>query len=197
MPALVALRNAPFDPDPRARLNGNAVRGFFASPVTEVANVSTSRRDKRRFVHVRMEVPDVRRLGEAPAFAWSRYAMTDTDNVTVYEQAVGPAAGRQVGDVGWNGQELVAFRLHLPSRVPFHNAPSRAIERGNIIQWVQPLTARLKGEPLTLEVHMEPRSILFQTLTLYALTMVAALATMAAAVWWVMRRKGAQNIAAS
>ena len=197
VPALVALRNAPFDPDPRARLDRNDVRGFFASPVTEVVNVSMSRRDKRRYVHVRMEVPDLRRLGEAPAFAWSRYALTNTENVSVYRQDVGPAAGRQVRDVGWSGQELVAFRLHLPSRVPFHNAPSRAIERGNIIRWVQPLTARLKGEPLTLEVHMEPQSILFQTLMLYALTMVAALATMAAAIWWVMRRKGAPNVAAS
>ena len=43
------------------------------------------------------------------------------------------AAGQDVGDVGWDGEELVAVRLHLPSRVTFHNSPSREIQRGNII----------------------------------------------------------------
>jgi hypothetical protein len=195
--ALVALRGAPLDPDPRARLDRNDVRAFFASPVTDVANVSTSRRDNRRYVHVRMDVPDVRRLSEAPAFAWSRYTLTTNDDVAVYKQEVGPSAGRDVGNVGWTGEELVAFRLHLPSRVPFHNAPSRAIERGNIIRWEQPLAARLNGEPLTLEVHMEPQSILFQTLTLFALTVLAALVTMGVAIWWVMRRKGAQGVSSA
>jgi hypothetical protein len=195
--ALVALRGAPLDPDPRARLDREAVRAFFTSPVTDVVNVSTSRRDKRRYVHVRMEVADVRRLHEAPAFAWSRYWLTTDDRVAVYKQNVGASASRPIGDVGWTGQELVAFRLHLPSRVPFHNAPSHQIERGNIIRWEQPLTARLNGEPLLLEVHMEPQSILSQTLTLFVLTAVAALAVMAGAVWWVMRRKGAPNVAAN
>jgi hypothetical protein len=42
-----------------------------------------------------------------------------------------------------------------------------------------------------IEVHMETESILVQTLSLFAITIVAALATLAAAVWFVMRRKGA------
>lgn len=192
--ALVALRDAPLNPDPKARLDRNDVRDFFASPVAEVVNVSTSRRDNRRYVHVRLDVPDVRRLSEAPAFAWSRYALSTNDETAVYKQEVGPSAGRQVGDVGWSGNEMVAFRLHLPSRVPWHNAAGRDIERGNIIRWEQPLAARLKGEPLALEVHMEPESILFQTLTLFGLTIVAALATMGVAIWWVMRRKGAPGV---
>ena len=75
---------------------------------------------------------------------------------------------RDVGNVGWSGDELVAFRLHLPSRVPFHNPPSHEIERGNIIAWEQPLAARLKGEPVDIEVHMETESILVRTLTLFA-----------------------------
>jgi hypothetical protein len=86
---------------------------------------------------------------------------------------------------------MVAFRFHLPSRIPFHNAPSREIERGNIVRWEQPLDSRLQGQPLAIEVHMETESILVQTLLLFAITMVAALATMALAVWFVMRRRGA------
>jgi hypothetical protein len=82
----------------------------------------------------------------------------------------------------------VAFRLHLPSRVPFHNAPSREIERGNIISWEQPLVDRVEGEPIAIEVHMEPQSILVRTLLLFGVTTALALATFALAIWWVMRR---------
>ena len=189
VPALVALRGAPLDADPRARLDRNDVRAFFESPVTQVESVTTSRRDNRRYVHVRLTVDDVRRLSEAAPFAWSRYTLAEKGELAVFRQDVGASAGKGVGDVGWRGDEMVAFRYHLPSRIPFHNAPSREIERGNIIRWEQPLAARLQGEPLALEVHMETESILVQTLLLFALTAVAALATLALAVWWVMRRR--------
>jgi hypothetical protein len=191
VPALVALRDAPLDADPRARLDRRAVAAFFESPVTEVASVTTSRRENRRYVHIRLNVIDIRRLHEAAPFAWSRYSFADTDQVARFVQQVGPAARREVGNVGWDGTELVAFRYHLPSRVPFHNAPSREIERGNIIRWEQPLSSRLNGEPLTIRMDLETESILVQTLTLFALTATAALATLGLAVWWVMRRKGA------
>jgi hypothetical protein len=191
VPALVALRGFDLDTDPRARLDRDRVRALFAGPGTRVVGVSTSRREGRRYVHVRLEIDDVRRLNETPPFAWSRYSLTPENEVLVYRQTVGAAAGRDVPDAGWNGDELVAFRLHLPSRVPFHNSPSREIERGNIIVWEQPLAARLAGQPISIEVHMETQSILVRTLTLFGITIVLAAATFAAAIWWVMRRRGA------
>ena len=191
VPALVALRGAPLDVDPRARLDRNDVRAFFESPVTQVESVTTSRRDNRRYVHVRLEVNDIRRLSDAAPFAWSRYSLAGKDQLAVYQQQVGASVGKEVGNVGWTGQEMVAFRFHLPSRIPFHNAPSRTIERGNIIRWEQPLTSRIKGEPIAIEVHMETQSILTQTLVLFGITIIAALATLALAIWFVMRRKGA------
>jgi hypothetical protein len=191
VPALVALRGAPLDVDPRARLDRNDVRAFYESPVTEVTSVTTSRRDGRRYVHVRLDVADIRRLAEAPAFAWSRYSLDAEDDLVVFRQHVGPSAAQAVDNVGWTGEEMVAFRLHLPSRVPFHNAKSRQIERGNIIRWEQLLVDRVKGMPLTVEVHLENESILFQTLTLFGLTIALAVLTMTVAVWWVMRSKGA------
>jgi hypothetical protein len=190
VPALVALRGAPLDVDPRARLDRNDVRAFFTSPVTRVASVTTSRRDNRRYVHVRLDVDDIRRLSEAPPFAWSRYALSDAGEHAIFAQTVGASVHRDVGDVGWSGQELVAFRLHLPSRVPYHNAPSGEIERGNIIRWEQRLTERLQGRQVDIEVRMEKESILFQTLTLFAITAAAALAAMALAIWWVVNRRG-------
>jgi hypothetical protein len=117
--------------------------------------------------------------------------LVPNEQLAVFRQVIGPSIGRDVGNVGWTGEEVVAFRLHLPSRVPWHNAPSE-IERGNIIRWEQPLTDRLKGQPLAIEVHLENESILVQTLSLFGLTIVLALATLGLAVWFVMRRKGAE-----
>ena len=89
---------------------------------------------------------------------------------------------------GWTGRELVAFKLHLPSRVTFHNAPSRSIERGNIIVWEQPLADRLKGVPVDIQVRMEPQSILFRTLSLFGLMMLLVAATFAGFIWMLRRR---------
>jgi hypothetical protein len=191
VPALVALRGAPLDVDSRARLDRNDVRAFFESPVAEVESVTTSRRDNRRYVHVRLDVPDIRRLSEATPFSWSRYSLAGDDDIAVFRQVVGPSESRDVGNVGWTGEEQIAIRLHLPSRVPWHNAQGRGIERGNIIRWEQPLAERLEGAPLAIEVHMETQSILFQTLALFGVTIVLALTSLALAIWWVMRRKGA------
>ena len=74
VPALVALRGVdlPLDPSGPSRSATTSARSS-RPPVASVANVSTSRRDGRRYVHVRLEVPDIRRLSEAAMFAWSRY----------------------------------------------------------------------------------------------------------------------------
>ena len=93
------------------------------------------------------------RLGEAPMFAWSDYHFDVNGERAEYRQAVGAPAGREVGDVGWSGQERVAFRLHLPSRVTFHNSPSKEILRGNIIVWEQSLDERRHGAPIAIDVQ--------------------------------------------
>lgn len=188
VPALVALRDAPLPVDPNARLDRNDVRAWFQGPGARVASVSTSRREGRRYVHLRIETDDIRTLSQAAPFAWSAYGLVEKDGVFVFTQRMTAAAGRDAGNVGWQGDELVAVRLHLPSRVPFHNAPSRTIERGNIITWEQPLTARAKGEPLAIEVHLERDSILFQTLALFGGMAVLAIATLAFFIWWVGRK---------
>ena len=187
VPALVALRNAPLPLDPAARLDRNAVRAFYQGPGVRVASVSASRRAGRRYVHLRVETDDIRTLSAVAPFAWSAYRLAPRDGLLVFTQQMTAAAGRDAGDVGWRGDELVAVRLHLPSRVPFHNAPSRTVERGNIITWEQPLTARAKGEPLAIEVHLEQESILFQTLALFGSMAALALAVLGLFVWWVRR----------
>jgi hypothetical protein len=188
VPALVALRDAPLPLDPSARLDRNDVRAWFQGPGARVASVSTSRREGRRYVHLRIETDDIRALSQAAPFAWSAYGLVEKNGVFVFTQRMTAAAGKDAGKVGWQGDELVAVRLHLPSRVPFHNAPSRTIERGNIITWEQPLAARAKGEPLAIEVHLERDSILFQTLALFGGMAVLAIATLVFFNWWVGRK---------
>ncbi|HUU36172.1 MAG TPA: hypothetical protein VMW48_19040 [Vicinamibacterales bacterium] len=187
VPALVALRDAPLPLDPAARLDRNVVRRFYQGPGVRVASVSLSRREGRRYAHLRVEADDIRSLSAVQPFAWSAYGLAPKDGVLVFTQQLTAAAGRDVGNVGWHGDELVAVRLHLPSRVPFHNAPSRTVERGNIITWEQSLAARTKGEPLDIEVHLEQNSILFHTLALFGSMAVLALAVMAFFIWWVRR----------
>jgi hypothetical protein len=189
VPALVALRGASLPLDPTARVDRDVVAAFFESASAHVGSVTLSRRDHRRYVHVRVDVPDVRRLSEAPAFAWSSYRFDSRDGVMAYNQIVAAPAGKESGNAGWTGRELVAFKMHLPSRVPFHNAPSRSIERGNIIVWEQPLADRLTGVPLDIQVRMEPQSILVRTLSLFGLMMLLVAATFVGFIW-MLRRQG-------
>jgi hypothetical protein len=188
VPALVALRGANLPLDPAARLDRQDVRALFESPITRVGNVSTSRRDGRRYVHVRLDVGDIRRLGEAPMFAWSRYRFETNGETTEFGQTVNGAAGKDVGDVGWSGRELVAFRLHLPSRITFHNSPSREIQRGNIIAWEQPFADRRQGTPIAIDVKMDSESILANTLLLFGGMIVLVALTFVAFIWFIRSR---------
>jgi hypothetical protein len=150
--------------------------------------VSLSRRDGRRFVHVSVDLDDVRQASRLAPFAWSTYRFDRQGDVFEFRQTVGRSARRTIDDdVGWTGQELVLFKMHLPSEIVFHNAPG-GVERGNILEWEQPLVDRLLGVPLDLQVHLETESILFTTLLLFGTTVVAALLTFALVVWWIARR---------
>ena len=191
VPALVALRGARLPVVPAARLDRTVVRDYYTSPVTRVASVTTSRREGRRYVHLRIDVDDIRRLGEAPPFNWSAYRYLERDDRFEFGQQMGASAGVAVNNAGWQGDELVAVRLHLPSRVDFHNSPSRTIERGNIIVWEQLLTERIKGTPLAIEARMEKESILFNTLALFAAMGVLVVITFIGAIWFVKTRRPA------
>jgi hypothetical protein len=185
--ALNAVRGTSFDTNPTARVDREAVRTYFSTPNTHVTWVRPSRRNNRRFVHVRLEVDDVRRLGDAAPFAWSSYQFVRNGDLFVYKQTVGAAAGKDVGQVGWTGREVVAFRLHLPSKIRWDNS-GHAIGRGNILGWEQSLADRLRGAPLNIEARMDPESILYRTLWLFGATFVAVAIGFGLVIWWVMRR---------
>jgi hypothetical protein len=196
--ALSALRGAPSFDDGEAGVDRDAVRRFYESPVTEVTRVSRPwQRHGRRFVQVRVATDDIRALSKAKPFDWSRYGFTPRGETVTFVQALGepaPTASGAARGGTWTGSELVAVRLHVPAKIQFHNAPSKKVERGNIVSWEQPLKDRLAGQPLRVEVRMERESILAWTLTIFGAAAGAA-ALLFVAVIWLVRRRGRASAA--
>lgn len=185
--SLMALRGAGLDPDPRARIDRDYLRTFFGAPDADVS-VSLARREGRRFVHATVQVDDVQQLSRLEPFSWSDYRLVRRDEAVEYVQRVGPPPHDSPSHLQWSGDEMVAFRIHLPSEITFHNAPSGEVERGNILEWEQPLSDRLAGEPVEIQVQLEPTSILARTLLLFGSTVAAAAIALAGVVWWISRR---------
>ena len=191
MAALNALRGTSFDARETARVDRQGVGRYFTTPTTRVSRVTTSRRRGRQYVHVRLETDDVTALGSAAPFAWSSYSLNRRAETVTYKQAVagGPAARAPETSAEWAGDELVAFRVHIPSVVEYHNAGADNLRRGNIVVYEQSLKDRLLGQPIDIEVRMQPQSILYSTLILFA-SMFAAVAVLFGVVIWRVVRAG-------
>ena len=188
VPALVALRGVDLNPSPHTRFDRDRIQRFYEGPGVTVTAMSSSRRYGRRFVHISLDVADVRAFERLAPFAWSTYKFAREGELYEFKQKVGASAGKQVSDIGWDGTELVAFRMHLPSKITYHNAPSHRTERGNILEWEQTLADRINGTSIDIDVQLETQSILARTMLLFATTVVAALATFALVIWWVARK---------
>jgi hypothetical protein len=187
-PALVALRGLKLDTSPSARFDRPAVSALFEAPGVHVVRVTTSRQKGRRFAHVRLEVADIRKLALSPPFSWASIRFDRMGELYRFREDLGPSAGAPAGDVGWKGDELVAFRLHLPSKIAYHNAGKDNLLRGNILLWEQTLADRLRGAPLQMEARMEPTTILYSTLWLFLGSMAAAFSMLALIVWLVVKK---------
>lgn len=196
IPALVALRGLDLDVS-AGRVDRDRVRALYQSPVTNVRRVSRPwRRSGRSYVQIRIETNDIRRLSETAPFSWSRYELTQQGDETVYRQTVGASAFKPgtLKNVGWTGSEVVAFRLHLPSRILEHNSRDletdqpTSVQRGNIVAWEQHLSDRLDGKPVSIAMRMSSQSILHRTLWLFGGAFAAAVLVLIGLVWWAMRR---------
>jgi len=186
--ALAALRGVKFDLNPEARFDRQQIRQLFEGAGATILEVSAFRRHGRRFAHVRLSLSDIRRASDIVPLSWSHYSLDKRDHEYRFVQDVGPpSAAASRDDLGSAGDELVAFRVHLPSKINWHNSPDR-IERGNILVWEQTLRDRLAGAPLHMEARMDTESILYRTLWLFAGTFVSAIAALGIVVWWVGRK---------
>jgi hypothetical protein len=206
LPALAALRGLDVPTDPSARVDRDRIRALFETPVSEVTRVSRPwRRNGRNFVQVRLSIDDVNKLGDAPPFSWSKYGFGQKGERLVYSQTVGPSAMKpgSLANYGWNGSEIVAFRIHVPSRILHHTArdletdePIQA-SRGNILAWEQHMADRLDGQPVGVLVEMESESILHQTLWLFAGAFASAVLVLVLLIWWTMRKGKDEDVAAA
>jgi hypothetical protein len=195
VPALVALRGLPLDAAPRARFEPLALRRALEAQGCRVARIGAPWfRHGRRFVHIRLVASGTAALSQCSLLSWSTYRFDRRDAGIEFQQKVGAAAGGAANDAGWTGNELVAFRVHLPSRISFHNVRrlrdnvTGEIERGNILTWEQRMADRRAGAPVDMQVTMEPQSILYRTLWLFAGSFAAAMVVLAALIWWTIRR---------
>ena len=207
VPALIALRGLPLDADPKVRADQvkTQVRDLYTSPYADVRRVSTWTRHGRRFVGVYLRIPDIRNLPKAAPFSWATYELRQDGEEMLFKHTLSkpPASPEDAARAGWKGNELVAFRLHLPARIRFHNSryydtnQVRDASRGNILTWEQRLGDRLAGKPIgyaqdtkpdVMEVRMDKESILYRTLWLFALAFAAAVAVLGGLIWMTMRR---------
>ena len=204
IPALVVLRGLSLSTDPSARVDRDRVRALYTSAYAQVTRVSTWTRAKRHYVGVTLRVANIRELPKAAPFSWSTYDLHQENGLTIFKQTLGATAFKAgtMPNVGWNGSELVAFRLHLPSRIEYQNTRTldtdqpRGASRGNILTWEQHFADRLDNKPIAWEsgvpgvmaVRMDSQSILYRTLWLFGLAFLGAVAVLALLIWLTMRR---------
>lgn len=194
--ALVSLRGLALDSSPDARITSDDVRRVFERAGCEVERAARPwRRNGRRFVQARLHVADVRKAAACGVLAWSTYGFEWSPGQMRYTQNVGaPAGSVPAPGVTWDGSELVAFKLHLPSRVTYQNVrrlsdgEPGSVERGNILTWEQRLSDRLAGVPILMEVKTDSESILFRTVSLFVGAFVAAVIVLILLIWLTIRR---------
>jgi hypothetical protein len=207
VPALAGVRGLPLNPDPRTRADQvkKQIEELYTSPYTRVGRISMWTQHGRRFVGIHLAVTDIRSLPKTRPFSGDVYDLRAQGDQIVFRHAPGTiaaAAGAGPG-AAWQGKETVAFRLHLPARIRFHNARDprtnqpRSPSRGNILTWDQPLSDRLAGKPIAyaedktpdvMEVRMDRQSILYRTLWLFGLAFLAALLVIGGLIYLTMRR---------
>jgi hypothetical protein len=84
----------------------------------------------------------------------------------------------------------------LPSKIRYHNAPSKLVERGNILAWEQRLRDRLSGTPVDIDVRLDTQSILYRTLWLFGSMIALVVVVFSILIWWILR-KGRQHATVS
>ena len=163
VPALIALRGLPLDPNPREPVDRQRVRAFYESPVTRVnahQHVAPGRAPVRPPAHrCQRRAPSVggaaRSPGPRTASAVPRTSMSTGRWWAPRREA--PRPERRPAQRGGAARKSWRSGSHLPSRIRYHDAPSKTVERGNILVWEQSLADRLAGKPLSIEARLDTR----------------------------------------
>jgi hypothetical protein len=173
--------------DPEGKATRDAAHALFERAGLQVNRVLLTRRGGRAYLFVSADFEDVNRLSGSPAFPELTISLRhEGERLRLQGRWQRPPSGED-GAAARDG--LMAVRFHLPSKIYEHKNAADGVERGNIVGWRQDVAAAFAGEPLEFAVVMDDRSILFSTVTLFACTVVAALAILALA-FTLIARKG-------
>ena len=175
---------------PLSRVTVETVRDHFDEPQVELDSVRETERDGRSFIHVQARFSDWSRLCEHPAFSGRNCSLVIGPDVLEIEATVpGP---QWSGRVATDPDAPIAFRIHFPSTVAFHNSPNE-IERGNIVRWQRSMGEHFAREPLVIQARFEKRSVLETTV----MVLIAAVSLVAVAITGailLMVRKGRRQL---
>src|SRR5258708_3429798 len=95
VPALVALRGLPLNPDPRTRGDQlkKQIEDLYTSPYTKVGRISAWTRHNRRFFGIHLTVSDIRSLPQTAPFSWARNELHEQGEQIVFRERLSkPAA---------------------------------------------------------------------------------------------------------
>jgi hypothetical protein len=161
-------------------------RALFERSGLRVRRVTITRRSGRSYLFVSADFDDISALPGKPAFPDLEIALRPTGERLRLE-------GRWSRPPGLHGLPVdsagvMAVRFHLPSKVYGHDNADLGVERGNIVSWRQEVGRGLAGQALAFGATIDPRSILWSTVGLFAAAIATGLGIIAVALYLVFRR---------
>jgi hypothetical protein len=167
-------------------------KALFVGQGVEILSALETERERRKFVHVQARFSDWEKLCEIPAFRNRGCRLTKGEDGLALELSL--PSPRAAAPESLDPRALLALRYHFPSTIRYHNSPGD-VERGNILSWKRTLREHFAGRPLDLAVRFDRRTILAATARVMGLALSLVLASIATALW-VMVRKGRRQLRA-
>ncbi len=168
-----------------------SAKALFEGEGVEILSALETERERRKFVHVQARFSDWERLCRLPAFRDRGCRLVKGEDLALELSLPSP---RAAAPQSLDPQALLALRYHLPGTIRYHNSTSD-IERGNILSWKRTLREHFAGRPLDLAVRFDRRTILAATARVMGLALGLVLASIATALW-LMVRKGRRQLRA-
>ena len=165
---------------------------LFEGQGVEIQSALETEREGKKFVHVEARFSDWDALCRLPAFRDRGCRLAQANGELAMELSL--PSPRAAAPESIDPQALLALRYHFPGTVRHHNS-SGGVERGNILSWKRTFREHFAGRPLAIEVRFDRRTILAATLSVMGLALGLVVASIATALW-LMVRKGQSQLRA-
>ena len=169
-----------------------AARALFERSGLRVRRVTVTRRKGHPYLFLSADFKDINALSSQPAFPDLAITLKrQQERLRLDGRWARPPDKGPPVPLGGSG--LMAVRFHLPSKVYGHDNADMGVERGNIVSWRQDLGQALSGRALAFGADLDPRSILWSTVGLFAVAIGLGFARIAVALvfaFWRGRNEG-------